>query len=142
MKTLTGRLPLKYRSAVRFALVGAFGTGLQYGIYYFLLELFQRQWPEISVLTSVAFTIGFIVEMICNYFLTSFYTFRTRPSWKNAGGFLFGRGVNYIIQMIFLNALIWFHISEQWAGILAIALAGIINYFILLPFYKEKKREV
>jgi putative flippase GtrA len=142
MKTLTGRLPLKYRSAVRFALVGAFGTGLQYGIYYFLLELFQRQWPEISVLTSVAFTIGFIVEMICNYFLTSFYTFRTRPSWKNAGGFLFGRGVNYIIQMIFLNALIWFHISEQWAGILAIALAGIINYFILLPFYKEKKCEV
>lgn len=142
MKTLTGRLPLKYRSAVRFALVGAFGTGLQYGIYYFLLELFQRQWPEISVLTSVAFTVGFVVEMICNYFLTSFYTFRTRPSWKNAGGFLFGRGVNYIIQMIFLNALIWFHISEQWAGILAIALAGIINYFILLPFYKEKKREV
>jgi putative flippase GtrA len=142
MKTLTGRLPLKYRSAVRFALVGAFGTGLQYGIYYFLLELFQRQWPEISVLTSVAFTIGFIVEMICNYFLTSFYTFRTRPSWKNAGGFLFGRGVNYIIQMIFLNVLIWFHISEQWAGILAIALAGIINYFILLPFYKEKKCEV
>jgi putative flippase GtrA len=142
MKTLTGRLPLKYRSAVRFALVGAFGTGLQYGIYYFLLELFQRQWPEISVLTSVAFTVGFVVEMICNYFLTSFYTFRTRPSWKNAGGFLFGRGVNYIIQMIFLNALIWFHISEQWAGILAIALAGIINYFILLPFYKEKKCEV
>ena len=142
MKTLTGRLPLKYRSAVRFALVGAFGTGLQYGIYYLLLDVFQRQWPEISVLTSVAFTIGFIVEMICNYFLTSFYTFRTRPSWKNAGGFLFGRGVNYIIQMIFLNALIWFHISEQWAGILAIALAGIINYFILLPFYKEKKCEV
>jgi putative flippase GtrA len=142
MKTLTGRLPLKYRSAVRFALVGAFGTGLQYGIYYFLLELFQRQWPEISVLTSVAFTVGFVVEIICNYFLTSFYTFRTRPSWKNAGGFLFGRGVNYIIQMIFLNALIWFHISEQWAGILAIALAGIINYFILLPFYKEKKCEV
>ncbi len=142
MKTLTGRLPIKYRSAVRFALVGAFGTGLQYGIYYLLLDVFQRQWPEISLLTSVAFTVGFVVEMICNYFLTSFYTFRTRPSWKNAGGFLFGRGVNYIIQMVFLNVLIWLQISEQWAGILAIALAGIINYFILLPFYKEKKCEV
>ena len=105
-------------------------------------RILKKYWPVFVLPTMAAFTIGFIVEMICNYFLTSFYTFRTRPSWKNAGGFLFGRGVNYIIQMIFLNALIWFHISEQWAGILAIALAGIINYFILLPFYKEKKCEV
>ena len=36
MKTLTGYLPKKYRSAVRFVLVGALGTGLQYGIYYLL----------------------------------------------------------------------------------------------------------
>ena len=141
MKTLTGRLPKKYRSAVRFVLVGAFGTGLQSGIYYLLLEIFQRQWPEMAVLTSVAFTIGFVMEMICNYFLTSFYTFRIRPNWKNAGGFLFGRAINYVIQLLLLNLLIWLHLSEEWSGILAIALAGVINYFILLPFYNDKKKE-
>ena len=140
MKTLTGHLPLKYRSAVRFVLVGAFGTGLQYGIYYLLLNFFQKQWPEVGILTSLAFTIGFVMEMICNYFLTSFYTFKVRPNWKNAGGFLFGRAINYVIQMLLLNALIWLHMSEEFAGILAIALAGIINYFILLPFYKDKKK--
>ena len=140
MKTLTGRLPLKYRSAGRFVLVGAFGTGLQYGIYYLLLNFFQKQWPEVGILTSFAFTIGFVMEMICNYFLTSFYTFKVRPNWKNAGGFLFGRAINYVIQMLLLNALIWLHMSEEFAGILAIALAGIINYFILLPFYKDKKK--
>ena len=53
MKTLTGRLPMKYRSVVRFVLVGAFGTGLQYGIYYLLLDIFQRHWQELGVLTSV-----------------------------------------------------------------------------------------
>ena len=140
MKTLTRHLPLKYRSAVRFVLVGAFGTGLQYGIYYLLLNLFQQQWPDVGILTSLAFTIGFVMEMICNYFLTSFYTFKVRPNWKNAGGFLFGRAINYVIQMLLLNALIWLHMSEEFAGILAIALAGIINYFILLPFYKDKKK--
>lgn len=140
MKTLTRHLPLKYRSAVRFVLVGAFGTGLQYGIYYLLLNFFQKQWPEVGILTSLAFTIGFVIEMICNYFLTSFYTFKVRPNWKNAGGFLFGRAINYVIQMLLLNALIWLHMSEEFAGILAIALAGIINYFILLPFYKDKKK--
>ena len=140
MKTLTRHLPLKYRSAVRFVLVGAFGTGLQYGIYYLLLNFFQKQWPEVGILTSLAFTIGFVMEMICNYFLTSFYTFKVRPNWKNAGGFLFGRAINYVIQMLLLNALIWLHMSEEFAGILAIALAGIINYFILLPFYQDKKK--
>ena len=142
MKTLTGRLPMKYRSAARFVLVGALGTGVQYGIYYLLLMVFQRQWPEVGILTSVAFTAGFIIEMVCNYFLTSFYTFRVRPTWKNAGGFLFGRAINYVIQLLFLNLLIWLHFSEELAGIAAIALAGVINYFVLLPFYKDKKRDV
>ena len=141
MKTQTGRLPMKYRSVVRFVLVGAFGTGLQYGIYYLLLDFFQSQWAEVAILTSLAFTIGFVMEMICNYFLTSFYTFKTRPSWKNAGGFLFGRAINYVIQLLLLNFLIWLHLSEELAGIAAIALAGIINYFVLLPFYKDRKRD-
>lgn len=141
MKTLTGRLPLKYRSAVRFVLVGALGTGLQYGIYYVLLGIFQTKWAEYTWLTSVAFTVGFVIEMVYNYLMTSFYTFRVRPTLKNAGGFLFGRALNYVIQLIFLNVLIWLHMSEEWAGIAAIALAGVINYFVLLPFYKDKKRE-
>ena len=140
MKTLTGLLPKKYRSAVRFVLVGALGTGLQYGIYYMLLGVFQQHWPEVMILTSLAFTIGFVMEMICNYFLTSFYTFRVRPNWKNAGGFLVGRAINYVIQLLLLNCLIWLHMSEEWAGIAAIALAGVINYFVLLPFYKDNKK--
>ena len=141
MKTLTGRLPLKYRSAVRFVLVGALGTGLQYGFYYVVLGIFQTKWAEDTWLTSVAFTVGFVIEMVYNYLMTSFYTFRVRPTLKNAGGFLFGRALNYVIQLIFLNVLIWLHMSEEWAGIAAIALAGVINYFVLLPFYKDKKRE-
>jgi putative flippase GtrA len=140
MKTLTGHLPKKYRSAVRFVLVGALGTGLQYGIYYLLLGLFQQHWPEMMILTSLAFTIGFVMEMIYNYLLTSFYTFRVRPTWKNAGGFLVGRAINYVIQLLLLNCLIWLHMSEEWAGIAAIALAGVINYFVLLPFYKDNKK--
>jgi putative flippase GtrA len=141
MKTLTGRLPMKYRSAVRFVLVGAFGTGLQYGVYYLLLGFFQRQWGDIAILTSVAFTTGFVVEMICNYFLTSYYTFRVAPSLKNIGGFLVGRSLNYVIQLLFLHILIWLHISEEWAGIIAILLAGVINYFVLLPFFRAKKKD-
>ncbi|MBQ5388391.1 MAG: GtrA family protein [Paludibacteraceae bacterium] len=141
MKTLTGHLPMKYRSAARFVLVGALGTGVQYGIYYLLLTVFQRQWPDVGILTSVAFTVGFVVEMVCNYFLTSYYTFRVKPSLKNIGGFLIGRALNYVIQLLFLHMMIWLHVSEEWAGIVAIMLAGVINYFVLLPFFRAKKTE-
>ena len=141
MKTLTGYLPMKYRSAARFVLVGALGTGVQYGIYYLLLMVFQRQWPDVGILTSVAFTVGFVVEMVCNYFLTSYYTFRVKPSLKNIGGFLIGRALNYVIQLLFLHTMIWLQISEEWAGIIAIMLAGVINYFVLLPFFRQQKKE-
>ena len=132
---------MKYRSAARFVLVGALGTGVQYGIYYLLLDLFKSQWSGIAILTSVAFTVGFVVEMVCNYFLTSYYTFRVAPSLKNIGGFLFGRALNYVIQLFFLHTLIWLHITEEWAGIMAIMLAGVINYFVLLPFFRQVKKE-
>ena len=132
---------MKYRSAARFVLVGALGTGVQYGIYYLLLMVFQRQWPDVGILTSVAFTVGFVVEMVCNYFLTSYYTFRVKPSLKNIGGFLIGRALNYVIQLLFLHTMIWLHISEELAGIIAIMLAGVINYFVLLPFFRQQKKE-
>lgn len=139
MKTLTRRLPEKYRSAVRFVCVGALGTAVQYGIYYGFLALFDHWCPELGIRVSLAFTIGFVVEMISNYLLTSFYTFGTRPSMKNAGGFLFGRGVNYLLQLMFLHLIIYIGLSEELSGIIAIVLAGIINYFVLVPFYSKKK---
>lgn len=132
---------MKYRSAVRFVLVGVLGTGLQYGIYYLLLGIFRSQFPGVGILTSVAFTVGFIMEMVCNYFMTSFYTFRVAPSLKNIGGFLMGRALNYVIQLLFLYVMIWLHMSEEWAGIVAIMLAGVINYFVLLPFFRANKKE-
>lgn len=141
MKTLSRRLPAKYRYVVRFICVGLFGTLLQYGLYYLFLEIFRRTLPDSNTMASVAFSIGFYIEMIVNYFLTNYYTFHTHPSWKNAGGFVFGRIINYVVQMLLLNALLWFSMSEEWAGIVAIMLAGVLNYFVLLPFFRAKKKE-
>ena len=129
----------KYRSVVRFICVGVFGTLLQYGIYYLLLELFRRTMPDSKMMTSVAFTCGFLVEMVVNYFLTNYFTFRTRPSWRNAGGFVVGKVINFVVQLVLLNLLLMV-ISEEISGILAIMLAGIVNYFVLLPFFSANKK--
>lgn len=129
----------KYRSAVRFVCVGVLGTLLQYGIYYLFLDIFRESNADSQTMTSVAFSIGFLVEMVVNYLLTNYYTFHTHPSWKNAGGFLVGRAINYGVQILFLNIMIWLSMSEEIAGIVAIILAGIINYFMLVPFFRTKE---
>ena len=129
----------KYRSAVRFVCVGVLGTLLQYGIYYLFLDIFRESNADSQTMTSVAFSIGFLVEMVVNYLLTNYYTFHTHPSWKNAGGFLVGRAINYGVQILFLNILIWLSMSEEIAGIVAIILAGIINYFMLVPLFRTKE---
>jgi putative flippase GtrA len=139
MKTLSRRLPSKYPSVVRFVCVGIFGTLLQYGIYYAFLEVFRRTLPDSKTMASVAFSLGFYIEMIVNYFLTNYYTFHTHPSWKNAGGFIFSRAVNYVLQLVFLNGLLLCTLSEEWSGMVAIVLAGIINYFLLRRIFRTKK---
>lgn len=132
----SSRLQEPARSAVRFTVVGSTGTLIQYGIYLLFLRLFSALLPE-AELTSVAFTIGFCLEMVTNYFLTSYYTFSSRPSIKNLGGFLSGRAVNYVVQILSLEALLFCHMNNKVAGFVAIVIAGIINYFVVRIFFRK-----
>lgn len=136
MQTLTNKLNEPYRSAVRFTIVGTTGTLIQYAWYWLFLYLFSCVWPEKET-TTLAFIIGFILEMVSNYCLTAYYTFKSRPNWKNFGGFLSGRAVNFILQMLMLQLLLMVHLSDQLAGLLAIIVAGIINYFVVKLFFKD-----
>ncbi|MCQ2345556.1 MAG: GtrA family protein [Paludibacteraceae bacterium] len=140
MKLLTAKLNEPVRSMTRFTIVGLSGTAIQYGWYYLFLYLFHRFSPDMTGLVNVAFTIGYVLEMISNYLLQSYYVFETRPQWKNLGGFVSGRIVNYLLQMLLLYCLMLPQIgmNEKWAGFLAIFIAGIVNYFVLKIFFKKK----
>lgn len=58
---------------IRFGTVGLLATALHYGIYYLL----QRYIP-----VNIAYTIGYVLSFIANFYLTAFFTFRSAPSWK------------------------------------------------------------
>lgn len=137
MKKLpSSRLNEPYRSATRFLIVGTSGTLIQYGLYWGLLMLFNSLWPEVQ-LTTLAFSIAYVLETFTNYLLTAWYTFASRPNWKNLGGFLSGRVLNYFIQIALLHTLLMMSLSEEVAGFLAILIAGIINYFVVKLFFKK-----
>lgn len=140
MKLPTSYLPEKIRSAVRFMVVGFSGSLVQ--TWFFMAALYLMGYPEKGLaLYYIAFGIGFVCEMIPNYFFSNWYTFGTRPSWKNAGGFLLARAVNLVIQFALLPFMLE-HLSnwrDDLISLLVIFIAGCINYLICLLFFTKPK---
>ena len=149
------KLPTSYikqktlREGVRFFLAGQLGIGIQYGIYYAFLRIFE--WTTGDEHVSIAFTIGFVLEMITNYLFQIYYVFsdNKHPNWKNVSGFLLARGINYVLQMGLLEGLLWLGttvawlawMNAEWAGIWSILISGIINFFIMKLNFRTKKNK-
>ena len=137
----TRYLPRLARTAVRFTIVGLLGMLIQTWFFELSLRLFD--YPEKgAILYFVAFTMGYILEMIPNYILSNWYTFGTRPKWKNAGGFVLARLINYPLQLVLLPIFIellpnW---PDEYISYLVIVLGGVVNYFMCLFFFKNKKK--
>ena len=142
MRLPTSYLPEKVRSAVRFMVIGFTGSVVQTWLFMAGLMLFDQ--PEKgAVLYYVAFGIGYVLEMIPNYLFTSWYTFGTSPSIKNAGGFLVARAFNLVIQLGLLPLMIkllptW---RDDYISFVVIFIGGCINYLVCLIFFKKPKNE-
>lgn len=140
------RLPTDYlsenkRSTVRFIIVGNLGTLLQYGLYFSFLKLLDLFMLDSPIYTTLAFGLAFGLEMMCNYFCTCYYTFSSKPSWVNAMGFFGARVPNYLIQNGLLWVCMWAGMSEEWSGIWAIVVAGVVNYFLLKVLFRHTNQE-
>jgi putative flippase GtrA len=136
MKLFTDRLRGTSRTVTRFVIVGNSGALIQYLIYIAFLYLFRSQHLEGEGWVSLAFTAGYVLEMVYNYLMQAYYVFESTPKWKNITGFLLARLVNYVLQMV----LLWLFVavmSEQWAGILSIVVAGVVNYFVMSIFFTK-----
>ncbi len=139
MQLPTSYLPPKIRSAVRFAVVGTTGMFVQTGC--FMAALYLLMHPEKgTAMYYVAFGIGYVLEMIPNYFFSNWYTFGTKPDLKNAGGFLIARAVNLGIQLDLLPViLMWLPTwRDDFISYVVIFIGGCINYFICLLFFNTK----
>ena len=94
-----------------------------------------------SFMYYVAFTIGYVLEMIPNYLFTNWYTFGTKPELKNAGGFLLARLFNIAIQLGLLPLMLawlpgW---RDDYISFIVIFIGGCINYLICLIFFRKPK---
>ena len=124
----------KLREFVRFCIVGVIAAGIHY-LVYFLLQFIDGG----SVWLSIAYTIGYIVSLVCNFFLTTYFTFRSKVSVKKAAGFSFSHIVNYTLHMVLFNLFISLGINRLIAPILVLMIAVPTNFTILHFVYRKKK---
>lgn len=116
---------------IRFCVVGVLASGLHYGVYYLL---------QTRINVNVAYTVGYLISLICNFFLTSYLTFHSSPSIRKALGFGGSHLVNYFIHLSFLNLFLYLGISKVLAPVLVLAIAVPINFILLRWVFKHKNK--
>ena len=91
------RLRESWKEPLRFAIVGAAATGIHYAVYFV---------AKIVLPLGISFTLGYVVSLISNFFLSSIYTFRRKPTTRRGARFLLSHAINYLIQITLLHVFV------------------------------------
>jgi putative flippase GtrA len=116
---------------IRFGIVGVVASIIHYGVYCLMLQV-------VGAGATLSFTAGYAISLLCNYFMTTYFTFRSRPSSKNAVGFGFSHLINYLIEVGLLNLFLWIGIGKLIAPLVVLVVAVPINFTILHFVYTYK----
>lgn len=117
---------------VRFGVVGGVCTALHYGLYY-LLQLYIN--------VNIAYSAGYVLSFIVNFYLTSWFTFGTSPSWEKLVGMAGAHGVNYLLHILLLNLFLWVGIPQEWAPLPVFAVAIPVNFILVRFVFKHKSKK-
>ncbi len=117
-----------FAEAVRFGIVGVLATALHYGIYLALRTVIP---------VYVAFTVGYVLSFLLNFYLTSRFTFGASPTWKRFTGMVGAHIMNYLLQTSLLWLFIHVRVPEVWAPIPMYAIAVPVNFLLVRFVFKK-----
>lgn len=114
---------------LRFAIVGGIATVLQVGIYYLLSARISH---------NLALPVSYAISLAANFILTTYFTFKVKPSKKRGMGFLLSHVNNFVLQFLLLNLFIEIvGLDKQLAIIPVLAICIPINFLLIRYFMKK-----
>ena len=115
---------------IRFGIVGTTAVAIHYGVYWVL-----QHWMNVNV----AYTIGYIVSFLVNYYLSAHFTFKEKTSARN--GLVFGLAhlTNYLLHIVLLNVFLWLGLSREIAPLAVLAIAVPTNFVLVRFVFKHFK---
>lgn len=149
---ITDHLPFarddRFGEIVRFAIVGATATLIQYGVYWLLMHWSHdtgtagtaqsaslhagHVWP------TIAMTIAYLVSFVFNFIASTHYTFHVKANMKRGAGFALSHIVNYFLQMATLNTFLAIGVPKMWAPIPMFCICVPTNFLLVRFFLKRK----
>ena len=118
---------------VRFSIVGVLITVIHYVVYWLFL---------LVVNANIAWTAGYIVGFIVNYYLSARFIFREKATAQNGAGFGGAHVVNYFLQMVLLNFFLWLGWSSELAPVGVYAVSIPVNFLLVRFVFKHFKKRV
>ena len=118
----------RLREVVRFGIVGAVATLLQYGLYVLLNRL---------VHPTLANTIAYALSFAFNYVASTRYTFQVKSTARRGLGFAFSHLINYTLQTVCLNLFVGMGLTKQIAMLPTLCVCIPVN-FLLVRFFMKK----
>lgn len=120
---------------IRFILVGFFNTFHYYVWYLFFTDF-------LSVFYIIGHWLAFLISMIGSFYLNTYFTYRTRPSWKKFFQFPLTYLVNITVSTIALYILKeWLNVDNRIAPLLASGAAIPFTFIISRKILKPKEDE-
>lgn len=123
-------LHTEMKQFIRFCIVGVFCTFLDAAIYNVVRLLAPYK---------VALVVGYVISLMFNYFLTTYWTFQVHPSKNNAVGILLAHLFNlFVVRMGLMFILVELvGIDDQIAYIPVLFISVVINFIIIRYIIKK-----
>lgn len=118
-------------SFVRFAAVGGIATAINYATYVLIVSRCEALQLTAVYIPTLAYIGAFGVSVVCNFILSNYFTFGTKPTWARAGKFLTAHLVNLFNELVLLNLWLWIGVPKLYAPLCVFVIAFPINYFMV-----------
>ena len=115
-------MKIHWHEIIRFGIVGLIATTIHYGTYLLC---------QIFISANIAYTIGWMVSLGCNFYLSSRFTFRQHMSTYRAGGFITSHIVNYLLHIGLFNLFLWLGVGQVYAPLLVYCIVVPVNYILV-----------
>lgn len=118
------------KELLRFGVVGVVATAIHYAVYWLLFTRINE---------TVAYSIGYFVSFLLNYYLSARFTFRRKTSVRNGLGFVGAHAFNYILQVTLLNIFIYSGISRSLAPVPVYCIAVPVNFMVVRFVFRRNR---
>lgn len=120
----------KFMQFVRFVLNGGLSAAIHYAIYYVLLFFASA---------NVAYITGYLISFVNNFFLTCYFTFRTKPSVQRFLGFSGSHALNFGLHVVLFNIFLWMGVHKLITPLLVMGIAMMVQFFVLRFVFVKKQ---